>query len=127
METMRPLPVETFTRAPDHVAGLSIIRGQPTPVVSMRSVMGEASQAPGRYVTVKIADRVVALAFDAVLGVHGLSHQRAIDLPPLLSGIAGDAIRQIGSKDEALFLFLEAGLIFPPGLIETLDAERDAR
>lgn len=127
VETMRPLPVEAFPRAPAFVSGLAIIRSQPVPVIDMRSLIGEASSQPGRFVTIKAGDRIAALAFDTVLGVHGLRHEQVIDLPPLLGTIAGDAIKQVSAKDEALFLFLETGVIFPPGLIDILDAERAKR
>lgn len=126
VETMRPLPLEAFPKAPPFVAGLSIIRGVPTPVVDMRALMGESAGAASRFVTVRISERVVALAFDKVLGIHNLNAQRTIDLPPLLINVAGDTISQVSAKDSDLLLFFEASRIFPPGLIETLAAEEQA-
>ena len=126
VETMRPLPLDAFPKAPPFVAGLSIIRGLPTPVVNMRALMGECEGAPGRFVTVRINERVVALAFDNVRGIHNLNAQRAIALPPLLKNVAGDTISQVSAKDSDLLLFFEASRIFPPGLIETLVAEEKA-
>jgi len=124
VETMRPLPLETFPRAPAFVAGIAIIRAVPTAVVDMRKLMGQPEGTFNRFVTVKISERVVALGFDDVLGVHGLSHQRAIELPPLLHSAAGDAVTYVSAKDRELLLFLESSRIFPPGLIESLDQEK---
>ncbi len=126
VETMRPLPVEAFPKAPAFVAGMAIIRGEPTPVVDMRALMGEPAAASGRFVTVKIGRRVVALAFDTILGVHRLNKTRATDLPPLLKSVADDTISQVTTRDTALFMFFESSRIFPPGLIENLMLEKAA-
>lgn len=126
VETMRPLPVEAFPHAPAFVSGIAIIRGAPTPVVDMCALIGEPSSAPARHVTVRVNNRVVALAFDDVLGVYGLRSMDAVDLPPLLKNVAGETISQVTTRDAALLLFFEAARIFPPGLIETLGAERTA-
>jgi purine-binding chemotaxis protein CheW len=127
VETMRPLPVETFPKAPAFVAGMAIIRGEPTAVVNMRALMGEPPASSERFVTVKIGGRAVALAFDAILGVHRLNKTRAIDLPPLLKSVAEDTISQVTTRDSALLMFFESSRIFPPGLIENLAMEKVAR
>jgi len=98
VETMRPLPFEPFPKAPPFVSGIAIIRGIPTPVVDMRALMGEPPsadhnrEATGRFVTVKINARTVALAFDAVQGIHTLDASRVIGLPPLLQNVVGEMI-----------------------------------
>jgi len=123
IETMRPLPCEAFPRAPDFVAGLAVIRGAPTPVASMRSLMGEPPGPSGRFVTVRITERVVALAVDEVLGVLQLNTARTTELPPLLRNIAGDTISAVTSRDADLMLFFEAARIFPPGIVGELTRE----
>jgi purine-binding chemotaxis protein CheW len=126
IETMRPLPIEAFPRAPSFVSGLAVIRGAPTPVVDMRALMGEAAGSVGRLVAVKIKERVVALAVDAVIGVHHLSTTRATALPPLLKNVAGDAVSAVSVRDAELLLFFESARIFPPGLLDGLMSERAA-
>ena len=42
-ETMRPLPVETLAGGPPFAPGVSVIRGQPTPVVDLAEVLGRSS------------------------------------------------------------------------------------
>ena len=123
---MRPLPIEAFPKAPAFVAGMAIIRGEPTVVVDMRGLLGEPAAASGRFVTVKIENRIVALAFDAVLGVHRLNRTHAIDLPPLLKSVADNTISQVTTRDTALLMFFESSRIFPPGLIENLMTEKAA-
>lgn len=123
VETMRPLPLEAFPKAPPFVAGMAIIRGVPTPVVDMRALMGEPSSAFGRFVTVRIKGRPVALAFDGVMGIHRLPESTARELPPLLKNVAGETIAEVSVKDADLLLVFEASRIFPPGLIETLLTE----
>jgi purine-binding chemotaxis protein CheW len=127
VETMRPLPCEPFPKAPPFVSGIAIVRGVPTPVVDMRALMGEPpATAPERYVTVEVNNRIVALAFDAVLGIHTLDAGHAIGLPPLLRNVAGETISDVAAKDTDLLLFFEAARIFPPGMIEALMAEKEA-
>jgi purine-binding chemotaxis protein CheW len=132
---MRPLPLEAFPRAPAFVAGLAVIRGAPTPVVDMRILMGESrgsagGSTAGRFITVRIGERtgehIVALAVDAVLGVHQLAGTQVMDLPPLLKSVAGETISAVTSRDTELLLFFETARIFPPGLLETLTKERAA-
>jgi purine-binding chemotaxis protein CheW len=124
VETMRPLPYEPFPKAPPFVSGIAIIRGAPTPVVDMRALMGEPEMNDaGRFVTVKINNRVVALSFDAVLGIHTLEARSVTGLPPLLKNVAGETVSDVAARDSDLLLFFEASRIFPRGLIETLVSE----
>lgn len=131
-ETMRPLPCEPFAKAPPFVRGIAIIRGAPTPVVDMRALMGEEAMDPGstapagRFVTVRINARAVALAFDAVLGIHTLDARRVIGLPPLLNNIAGGTVSDVAARDNDLLLFFEASRIFPPRTIDALAAARQS-
>ncbi len=123
---MRPLPLEAFPNAPPFVAGLTVIRGAPTPVVDMRALMGEPRGRAHRFVTVRINERVVALAFDGVLGIHSLAARDVTGLPPLLKGVAGETLSAVSARDTGLLLFFEASRIFPPGLIDVLISEEHA-
>ncbi len=121
---MRPMPYEPFQKAPPFVRGLAIIRDLPTPVVDMRVLLGEMSlEDPGRFVTVRVNERMIALSFDAVLGVHVLDAARTFGLPPLLKNLAGETVSDVAARDGDLLLLFEASRIFPPGMIESLLAE----
>ncbi len=59
-ETMRPLPIGPLAGAPDFVAGLSIIRGRPTPVVDTGALLGARDAAtPRRLVVLRLGERRV--------------------------------------------------------------------
>src|ERR1041385_6746695 len=94
-ETMRPLPLEQLAGVPRFVAGVSIIRGSATPVVDARRLLGaDETESPGRFLTLKIGERRVALAVDAVVAVRDLGTQAVQELPPLLHEAGADADRK---------------------------------
>src|SRR5215468_8425951 len=80
VETMRPLPVEPLAGAPSFVLGLAVIRGAAIPVVDV------AGETPGRFVTLRLGARRIALAVEAVLGLAALEPATLSGLPPLLDG-----------------------------------------
>lgn len=121
-ETMRPLPCDAVAGAPRFVRGLSVIRGMPVPVVDLPVLLdaGERGRTDGRFVTVDLEDRTVALRVDRVLGIWALDPARFDRLPPLLSKGDADAIEAIGVCDERLLVVLRAARILPDDLWPTL-------
>ena len=117
-ETMRPLPIEPVAGAPGFLRGLALIRGAPTPVVDLGALLsrGEVSATYGRFVTVKVGERRVALGVDEVIGSRSLDASALGDLPPILRDIAGDLIEWIGSRDTQLLVVLRAARILPDEL-----------
>ena len=113
VETMRPLPIEAVAGAPDVVRGLAIIRGAPVPVIDVARLLGAATAFPTRFVTMKVGDRRVALAVDAVLGVRGLPIESLQELPPLLGGVAAEIVAVIGRLDAELLLVLRGAQLVP--------------
>jgi purine-binding chemotaxis protein CheW len=127
VETMRPLPVEKLSGAPGFVRGVSVIRGAPTPVVDLAALLGRQwSDTLTRFVTLRLAERRVALGVDAVLGTCELSPESLERMPPLVGGVddaaGGGVIKEIGVRDERLLLVLRASRVVPDGLWETLAA-----
>jgi purine-binding chemotaxis protein CheW len=125
LETMRPLPTEPLARTADFVAGLALIRGQPTPVVDARKLLGSASErAPGRYVTFKLGSstraRVAALAVDEVVGVRDVDLTQLTDLPGLLRAAQGDAVAALAALDSELLLVLEHARLLPDSVWQEL-------
>jgi purine-binding chemotaxis protein CheW len=112
-ETMRPMPLEPWPGAPAGVVGVSIIRGAPVPVVDASALLGGRSTRPGRFVTLRVDGRVVALAVDAVLGVRAIARESMSDLPPLLRDAHRDGVSSIGALDAQLVVILEAARILP--------------
>jgi purine-binding chemotaxis protein CheW len=124
-ETMRPLPIEAVAGMPPFVLGLSVIRGAPVPVVDLAAAMGTSgSSAPSRFVLLKVGDRRVALAVDAVVGVRDMDVKALERMPPLLQGASADLIEAIGALDTELLVALDAARLLTEDAWRTLDVLR---
>ena len=123
-ETMRPLPIKPVAGTPGFVRGVSVIRGVPTPVVDLKALLenGENSASYGRFVTLKLDDRRVAIGVDSVVGLRNLDSARLGELPPLLRDVAADLIEAIGTRDAQLLVVLRATRIVPDEVWTTLAA-----
>jgi purine-binding chemotaxis protein CheW len=120
---MRPLPIEPLAAMPGFILGLSIIRGTPTPVVDARRLVGaDPTYAPTRFLTLKIEDRRVALAVDAVVGIRDLATQGLVDLPPLLHEADRGVVSAIGTLDSGLLLVLRGARVVPQPVWQALKA-----
>jgi purine-binding chemotaxis protein CheW len=97
IETMRPLPVRPLAGVPAFVAGVSVIRGEPVPVVDLAALLGGDREAPGRDVTVRGGRSPVALAVGRVFGVRAIPEGSWHELPRLL-----DAVHERSELIEAL-------------------------
>jgi purine-binding chemotaxis protein CheW len=123
---MRPRPVETLAGVPAFVRGVSIIRGDPVPVVDLGAVIGTAAPAsPSRFVTLRLGQRTVALAVGDVVGVRGLDRERLEEMPPLLRGASTDLIQALGSLDAQLLVVLRAGRIVGSEIWTELEARQE--
>jgi purine-binding chemotaxis protein CheW len=112
VETMRPLRVEPFSGAPPFVCGLSVIRGVPTPVVDLGTLLGSDERArPTRFVTLRVGERRVALAVEGVEGVRDFPRQGAHELPPLLKDASVGLVAAVRTLDAELMLVLSAAKI----------------
>jgi purine-binding chemotaxis protein CheW len=123
VETMRPLPVESIAGMPAFMRGVSIIRGVPTPVVDLGALLGAPSNTFERIATLRLGDRQVALAVNAVLGVRDLDLLTIQELPPLLGGASTDLLEAIGSLDEQFLMVLRAGWELPDEVWAALAAQ----
>jgi purine-binding chemotaxis protein CheW len=122
VETMRPLPVERLSGAPDFVSGLSIIRGVATPVVDVGRLIAAGESRWERFVTVRTGDRTVALAVERVDGLRRLPVESFHALPTLLRGAGTEIIRTIRTLDAELLLVLDGAHLVPEHVWQ-LDAE----
>jgi purine-binding chemotaxis protein CheW len=123
IEIMRLLPIERVAAAPPFILGLSIIRGQPMPVVHLGILLGETAGEPARLISATIGGRPVALAVDAVSGVRSIDPTLLNDLPPLLRNAASDAVMAIGTLDAELLFLLQVGRLVPETVFVLLGAE----
>ena len=120
IETMRPLPVDPISGMPPFVRGLSIIRGQPTPVVDLALLLGRSGELFGRFITLRTKDRQVALAVDGVLGIRELDSSLLHKLPPLLQGAPDEVITAVSRLDGQLLLVLQAGWVLSDEVWQTI-------
>ena len=124
-ETMRPLPVEAVAGVIPPITGVAIIRGAAVPVVDLgRLISGDPSDA-GRFVTVRVGDRSVALVVDAVVGIRAIPRETSQALPLLLHEADHDAVVRIGTLDAELLLVLEDSRIVPEAAWQALDRAPD--
>jgi purine-binding chemotaxis protein CheW len=126
VETMRPLPLRAFAGAPSFILGVSVIRGAVLPVIDLESVLGVQEARPARFVTIRLDDRIVALAVDAVLGVRTLDDAILHDVPPLLGALDQAVVAAIGTLDSALLLVLGDARLVPEAVWATLDEQARA-
>jgi len=104
-EIMRPQPLQPLRAAAPCVQGVARIRGLAVPVVDAGALLGvPAAKHVTRVVTLRVDQRLVGLAVEAVLGVHVLAAAMLADCPPLLA--ADDAIQAIGTLDAQLLIVL---------------------
>jgi purine-binding chemotaxis protein CheW len=120
VETMRRLPIEPLARAQPFVLGMSVVRGAPVPVVDVAALLGEPAVNPERLVTLRVGERVVALALNEVLGLREIS---GAAVPPLLKDAAGEVVAAIGALDAELLLVLNAARAIPQDVLTALAAE----
>jgi purine-binding chemotaxis protein CheW len=122
VETMRPMPVEPLAGAPSFVRGLAVIRGAATPVVDVAELLGTRAETPGRFVTLRLGPRQIALAVEAVLGLSALEPADLAALPPLLDDATRGAVHSVGLLDSQLVLVLRAARVVPDEVWRAVDA-----
>jgi purine-binding chemotaxis protein CheW len=110
---MRPLPIESLAGAPDFVLGVAILRGEPVPVVDAARLLGAARGDTTRFVALRVGERCVALAVDAVLDVQVLDASALASLPPLLRDAGAEVIEALGRLDAELLVALRSACLVP--------------
>jgi purine-binding chemotaxis protein CheW len=112
-ETMRPLPVEPMAGVLPPVSGVAIIRGAVVPVLDLGRLVSGVQAQPQRFVTLRLGERSVALAVEAVIGIRTIPREASQELPPLLREADGEAIARIGTLDAELLVVLQDTRLVP--------------
>jgi purine-binding chemotaxis protein CheW len=125
-ETMRPLPLEVLAGTAPFVAGVSIIRGEPVPIVDLSRLLGnDSDEARTRLVVVRVAERHAALSVGRVIGVRSLDPASLRQMPPLLGGASAEMTAAVGLLDARLLLLLETWRALPDPNSLGLEARGD--
>lgn len=121
LETMRPLPIQSLESAPRFVAGLSIIRGMPYPVVDLRRFFSpDVTAVPKRLIAIRVGDeRRVGLLVDEVLGLCPAQALALEPLPPILKSVETEVVESIALLDGELLEVLKNGFLVPDELWAT--------
>jgi purine-binding chemotaxis protein CheW len=130
-EVLRPLPVRPLAGAPAFVCGVSVLRGVPVPVISVRSLVVGQRQASGgpaaRLVGLRAVPRPAALTVDEVLGVRDLPLDLLYEVSSVFDQAAHGTVAALGAVDDQPLLFLEATRVVPDSVwavLETAEAGR---
>jgi purine-binding chemotaxis protein CheW len=126
IETMRPLSTTAIAGAPHFVCGVAVIRGAPVPVLDVARLLGGADASPGRFITLSVGMRRVALAVASVLGVRVIPSGSLSGLPPLLHEAGSELVASIGLLDEELLWVLQSSRLLSEGAWAALDSSRAA-
>jgi purine-binding chemotaxis protein CheW len=110
VETMRPLHVTALAGGPSSVLGAALVRGVPTPVVDVGALIGVTDARPGRFVTIRVGQRIIALAVTSVVGLRLLDRE---SLPPLALHALGGTLEALAGLDAELVLVLSAARMVP--------------
>jgi purine-binding chemotaxis protein CheW len=127
VETMRLGPVQGLAGTPDHVLGISVVRGLAVPVVDLgRLVDGPGAAPPKRLVLLRApvdgGDRLAGAAVAAVPGVVDLPAWASSELDPLLA-IDGAAVAGVEVLDGRTTLMLDAARVVPEAVWRRLAGE----
>lgn len=115
------MPIEAITGAPAFVAGFSIVRGLPIPVVTIDALLGGGKDDYRRLVVLRSGPRRLGLLVTDVIGVRTLGAEVFSGLPPLLEAGAG-AVDAIGAIDGELATLLDAARLVPDDVFAMLEA-----
>jgi purine-binding chemotaxis protein CheW len=143
IEVTRPMPITRLPDAPSWVAGVSVLRGIVTPVVDARKLLIDDAAARSaehgsssarrkdiarprrlsppspRWVALRVDDRRVALAVDAVLRAHTLLPDASRAVPPLLA--ASRAITALGTLEGKLLMVLEGAPLLASDALASME------
>jgi purine-binding chemotaxis protein CheW len=123
---MRPLLVEPIAGMPPFVRGVAVIRGVLVPVVDLGALLGTGlSGAVTRFVTLRLDQRQVAVAVDAVLGVQEVDRSRLEEMPPLLGEASAEVVEALGVLDAQFCIWIRAARVLPEEAWQTLSVTEE--
>jgi purine-binding chemotaxis protein CheW len=124
IETMRPLPTRPLAGTPPYVRGLTILRGEPSPVIDVTRLLTGTTSEIDRYVAVRAGRGPVSCATGPVLGVQ-VVHATPPDGPStLFTGASRSLVAAVGTVGTEPLVVLRSIRTVPDEVWEA--AARDA-
>lgn len=96
--------------SPPHVEGVVQVRGRVLPVLSLRSLFGQAAEPPSfdtRIIVVRLGTRVVALLVDSSRHVLAIDPAKIQVAPTAIGEQSKGFIRAVAQLEERLILLLD--------------------
>ncbi|MEV0902364.1 chemotaxis protein CheW, partial [Actinoplanes sp. NPDC049802] len=113
IETMRPLETRALAGTPPYVCGLTVLRGEPTPVIDVTRLLTGADGLIDRYVAVRAARGPVVCATGPVLGVREVLVSPPEESSVLFTGISKALIAAVGTIGADPLLLLRSPRAVP--------------
>lgn len=114
-ESMRPMKIVPLDKVPHFVAGLSVIRGKPYPIVDLRKLFDrDASELPTRLIAIRVDEsRRVGVLVDEVLGLYSAQMIDFEPLPPIVGAVHSEVLESLAMLDGELLRVLGNGRLVP--------------
>lgn len=113
-EIVKPRHITRLPHVDDYIEGVTNLRGEVIPVISLRKRFGLEPQEETqdtRIMMLEVKDNMVGFIVDAVTETLRLP-ENAIDPPPSnIAGIKADYLAGVGKLDERLLILLEVDKI----------------
>ncbi|AEV86023.1 chemotaxis protein CheW [Actinoplanes sp. SE50] len=125
IETMRPLPTRPLAGTPSYVRGLTILRGEPAPVIDMTRLLTGVSSGIDRYVAVHAGRGPVACATGPVLGVRTVHAVPPEGPSTLFTGASRSLVAAVGTVGTEPLLVLRSIRTVPDEVWDAAGRDRD--
>lgn len=107
--------ITKIPHAPDHVVGVTNLRGNIVPVIDLKTRLGLAKTEPGvdtRIVVALLQDQKIGMVVDAVSQVLEIDDTAIEDAPKISTSIDSSYIRGIVNVEDELVILLDLEKIF---------------
>lgn len=114
-EINRLVPITAIPKAPPSVLGVINLRGNVTPVMSLRERFGfprDTSDEATRIVVSEVGAETVGFVVDAVTEVLRVDDSAIEAAPESAAGVAAEFIKGIGKVDDRLIIVLDLEKVF---------------
>ncbi|GIF03321.1 chemotaxis protein CheW [Actinoplanes siamensis] len=123
VETMRPLPTRPLAGTPPYVRGLTILRGEPSPVVDVPRLLTGVTSEIDRYVAVRAGRGPVVCATGPVLGVQTVRAAPPEGPGTMFTGASTSLVAAVGRVGTEPLLLLHGIRTVPDEVWETAAQE----